>query len=104
MPPPTIACGGKGLQNHHHDGASVCTACSAAFLFRAHRIDRMRGAFLEIPGGIGGEDQTSSSPRHSGSFLKSHVRSHPTLAAASDDDDGQRIYRPALLKEHGGQR
>uniref|UniRef100_A0A0E0JRZ0 Clp ATPase C-terminal domain-containing protein n=1 Tax=Oryza punctata TaxID=4537 RepID=A0A0E0JRZ0_ORYPU len=59
-PPPAAAAGGgggDGSQSHHHDGASVCPACSAAFLFRAHRIEPLRGAFLEIPAGVGGEDE-----------------------------------------------
>ncbi|KAF0917707.1 hypothetical protein E2562_021208 [Oryza meyeriana var. granulata] len=56
-PPATAGGGGEGFQGHHHDGASVCPACSAAFLFRAHRIEPLRGAFLEIPAGIGGEDE-----------------------------------------------
>ncbi|KAG8054442.1 hypothetical protein GUJ93_ZPchr0001g31972 [Zizania palustris] len=56
-PPPAAAGGSDGFQSHHHDGASVCPACSAAFLFRAQRIEPLRGAFLEIPAGIGGEDE-----------------------------------------------
>jgi ATP-dependent Clp protease ATP-binding subunit ClpX len=38
----------------------VCPACSAAFLFRAHRIEPLRGAFLEIPPGVGGEDEDAA--------------------------------------------
>uniref|UniRef100_A0A0E0FWR0 Clp ATPase C-terminal domain-containing protein n=1 Tax=Oryza nivara TaxID=4536 RepID=A0A0E0FWR0_ORYNI len=62
-PPPAAAAGGgggDGSQSHHHDGASVCPACSAAFLFRAHRIEPLRGAFLEIPPGVGGEDEDAA--------------------------------------------
>ncbi|KAK3162674.1 hypothetical protein QOZ80_1BG0092270 [Eleusine coracana subsp. coracana] len=59
VPPPVAAVGSDGAQYHKHDGAGVCPACRAAFLFRAHRIDPLRGAFLEIPGGIGGDDEDS---------------------------------------------
>ncbi|CAM0883990.1 unnamed protein product [Alopecurus aequalis] len=41
---------------HHHDGAGECPTCRAYFLLRAHRIEPMRGAFLEIPGGDDDED------------------------------------------------
>ncbi|GJM92347.1 hypothetical protein PR202_ga08813 [Eleusine coracana subsp. coracana] len=57
--PPVAAVVSDGAQYHNHDGAGVCPACRAAFLFRAHRIDPLRGAFLEIPGGIGGDDEDS---------------------------------------------
>ncbi|KAJ1286556.1 hypothetical protein BS78_03G361600 [Paspalum vaginatum] len=57
-PAPTAAAGAvDAAQHHNHDGAGVCPACRAAFLFRAHRIDPLRGAFLEIPGGIGGDGE-----------------------------------------------
>ncbi|KAG2602442.1 hypothetical protein PVAP13_5KG680600 [Panicum virgatum] len=56
-PPPAAAGVVEAAQSHKHDGAGVCPACRAAFLFRAHRIDPLRGAFLEIPGGIGGEEE-----------------------------------------------
>jgi ATP-dependent Clp protease ATP-binding subunit ClpX len=60
VPPPPLAAGGADHAHYHsHDGAGVCPACRAAFLFRAHRIDPLRGAFLEIPGGIGAEDEDS---------------------------------------------
>jgi ATP-dependent Clp protease ATP-binding subunit ClpX len=42
-------------QYHNHDGAGVCPAC----LLRAHRTDPLRGAFLEIPGGVAGDDEES---------------------------------------------
>ncbi|KAL6614040.1 hypothetical protein ACP70R_036310 [Stipagrostis hirtigluma subsp. patula] len=54
-PPPATSCGSEEYQHHNHDGAGVCPACRAAFVFRAHRIDPLRGAFVEIPSGIGGE-------------------------------------------------
>ncbi|XP_044977969.1 CLP protease regulatory subunit CLPX1, mitochondrial-like [Hordeum vulgare subsp. vulgare] len=58
LPPPAASCSAEaaGARPHHHDGASVCPACRGAFLFRAHRIDPMRGAFLEIPSGVGADD------------------------------------------------
>ncbi|CAL4946254.1 unnamed protein product [Urochloa decumbens] len=56
-PPPAAAGVVDAAQSHKHDGAGVCPACRAAFLFRAHRIEPLRGAFLEIPGGIGGEEE-----------------------------------------------
>ncbi|XP_062207716.1 CLP protease regulatory subunit CLPX1, mitochondrial-like isoform X2 [Phragmites australis] len=56
-PPQAAAVGIDGPQHHNHDGAGVCPACRAAFLFRANRIDPLRGAFLEIPGGIAGEEE-----------------------------------------------
>jgi ATP-dependent Clp protease ATP-binding subunit ClpX len=50
--------GADGAHPHrHHDGAGECPTCRAAFLFRAHRIEPLRGAFLEIPGGVGGPDE-----------------------------------------------
>uniref|UniRef100_A0ACD5VXN8 Uncharacterized protein n=1 Tax=Avena sativa TaxID=4498 RepID=A0ACD5VXN8_AVESA len=48
---------GTDPHKHHHDGAGECPTCRAAFLFRAHRIEPLRGAFLEIPGGVGGGDE-----------------------------------------------
>ncbi|RLN05102.1 hypothetical protein C2845_PM13G15600 [Panicum miliaceum] len=56
-PPPAAAGVVDAAQSHKHDGAGVCPACRAAFLFRAHRIEPLRGAFLEIPGGIGGDEE-----------------------------------------------
>jgi ATP-dependent Clp protease ATP-binding subunit ClpX len=48
-----------GAQYHNHDGAGVCPACRAAFPFRAHRTDPLRAVFLEIPGGVAGDDEES---------------------------------------------
>ncbi|KQK10951.1 hypothetical protein BRADI_2g57240v3 [Brachypodium distachyon] len=57
VPTPAASAADGAHHHHHHDGASVCPTCRAAFLFRAHRIEPMRGAFLEIPSGVGGEDE-----------------------------------------------
>ncbi|KAF8664056.1 hypothetical protein HU200_054965 [Digitaria exilis] len=55
--PPAATGAVDGGKHHNHDGAGVCPSCRAAFLFRAHQIDPLRGAFLEIPGGIGGDEE-----------------------------------------------
>ncbi|CAD6228848.1 unnamed protein product [Miscanthus lutarioriparius] len=60
-PPPAAAGAIDGAQHHNHDGAGVCPACRGAFLFRAQRIDPLRGAFLEIPGGVGADDEDAES-------------------------------------------
>ncbi|KAM0925910.1 hypothetical protein ACQ4PT_003806 [Festuca glaucescens] len=57
QPIPPGADGASHPPHHHHDGAGECPTCRAAFLFRAHRIEPLRGAFLEIPGGVGGADE-----------------------------------------------
>jgi len=60
-PPPAAAGAIDAAQHHNHDGAGVCPACRGAFLFRAQRIDPLRGAFLEIPGGVGADDEDAES-------------------------------------------
>jgi ATP-dependent Clp protease ATP-binding subunit ClpX len=63
LPPPPPASAGAidGAQHHNHDGAGVCPACRGAFLFRAQRIDPLRGAFLEIPAGVAAGDEDAES-------------------------------------------
>jgi uncharacterized membrane protein YgcG len=60
-PPPASAGAIDGAQHHNHDGAGVCPACRGAFLFRAQRIDPLRGAFLEIPAGVAAGDEDAES-------------------------------------------
>ena len=42
-------------------GRACARPCRGAFLFRAQRIDPLRGAFLEIPGGVGADDEDAES-------------------------------------------
>ncbi|TVU36248.1 hypothetical protein EJB05_18174, partial [Eragrostis curvula] len=96
-PPPVAAVGPDGVQYHNHDGAGVCPACRAAFLFRAHRIDPLRGAFLEIPGGIGGEDEDSER----GAFADRIKR---MLAERPPDDVTQMPPSPPMPVPHYSRR
>ncbi|KAL5221651.1 hypothetical protein ABZP36_026364 [Zizania latifolia] len=95
-PPPAAAGCGDGVQSHHHDGASVCPACSAAFLFRAQRIEPLRCAFLEIPAGIGGEDEDVGRERFADRIRR--------MISERPPDDFPMLPSPATPMAHGSSR